>query len=383
MWLRSALCLNLTLLVGIILSAPSFVRADPEPIKDDQPDVQAPALGVPVIPFGVDSAMRTQIGRLLVEGLDKADLNDRLEQPRFGAGVGAFFATASQGPLEALAFLAAPVRPVWDPVRDRKEMVFKPNPNPRTPKEKEDFDQQLAEYLALCQTLNKAYIYRPPQFAASAEKNVNRAHLMATPRKHRGTVVHIEGDLVRIEEIPTPLDIRPGGVRHVYEGILFEDPDDSGVTNAWCLYFTELPDGITAGDKLKHRVSFDGYFFKIRGYQSEVNGSEKLAPVLIGHQPVPKDKPEAIAQLVAEMKELSPLLLYGLLGVIVLVVGLAIFLTLWFRGGDREVRQKLAEISARRFVDPSEQPPPEFEFPPLENAPSAPNEELAPPTDGT
>jgi hypothetical protein len=375
--LRSALWVRLIVLAAVVLFALTAVTVADQVPTDESSTVVPPPPGVPVLRFGAGSTARTQIGRMLVEGAGQASLSS-VEEPRFVLGCAALWGQAGQGPLDTLGVLATPIRPVWDPIFDRKGVVITLNPNPKTEEEKREFENQKGEYAAMCEVLTKAYMYKASQFAAEAQP-FTRSELLQAPRRHRGDVVHVEGSLRRVIRHEPPLDIRPNGVRDVYEGWLFTNEDVNGGTGSWCVYFTELPEGLEPAESMNHPASFDGYFVKSVGYTNKT-GKELTAPMLVGNRPVLKSDPTVIAEVVDEMTKLGPILLYGILGVIVIVLTLAVVLTLWFRRGDARVRQKLAEITARRFVDPAVEPPPEYQMPPLENEASPPDDRFAPPT---
>jgi hypothetical protein len=180
---------------------------------------------------------------------------------------------------------------------------------------------------------------------------------MEEPKKHRGTVVHVEGVLWQVRRYDPPLMTSQAGVRDWYEGWLFEKyaGDTEPGLNPVCLIFTELPSGLTAEERMKVPVQFDGYFFKRYRYVSR-GKEDKDVPLLIGHGPVLAPAPAAAGTQAAETNPLfssSGPLLTIFLGSVAGVVVLAAALHLWFRRGDRAVRARLAAAAPKEFVEPT------------------------------
>jgi hypothetical protein len=153
-------------------------------------------------------------------------------------------------------------------------------------------------------------------------------------------LIHVEGRLARLSEMKATKFLQETEkVQKLFEGWLFPQDEEFPVA----IVFTELPEGLKPGHKLENVfVSFDGYFFKLMHYET----GEKLAPnkyewrrapLLLGHSPrlVPPPKEETGMSFA----DLVPLIIALLLG----VVGVAVGLTLWFRRGDRAVRDTLAQ----------------------------------------
>jgi hypothetical protein len=347
----------------LVLAAPTAAES---PAAEEQVPPTSP--WVPPLQIGSKSRASSQVGTLLAEGPRRAYLS-RDEDRRFLAATAGLLGLASDGPLAALGTLGYPVRHSWDPVEDKKGLPRTPdNINPKTPEAQRHFEQQLGEFLALSDALDKAYMFKAPQFAA-VSKPADREELLARPRRNRGEVVHVEGTIRRLERADPPASVQVNGVRDMYEAWLFEGEEEGG--HAWYLLFTELPEGLKPSGENKMNVpaKFDGYFFKSLGYRNK-NQQELTAPVLIGNSPVVTGPAEDESNLPAAFRELTGVLMYGILAVVILILVLTAALTWWFRRGDAEVKRRLREIQSRRFVDPGEVPPPaspdEVEGPPGE-----------------
>jgi hypothetical protein len=156
-------------------------------------------------------------------------------------------------------------------------------------------------------------------------------------------LIHVEGRLARLSEMKATKFLQETEkVQKLYEGWLFPHDEEFPV----CIVFTELPKGLKLGHKLENVwVSFDGYFFKLMHYET----GEKIAPnkyewrkapLLLGHSPQLQPPPKQETGM--SFGDLVPLIIALLLG----VVGVALGLTLWFRRGDRAVRDTLAQAQS-------------------------------------
>jgi hypothetical protein len=166
---------------------------------------------------------------------------------------------------------------------------------------------------------------------------------------YRGEVVHVEGRLRRLRRWDPPAQGVAEGMRAYYEGWIFLSTDLYGPNAPLCIIFTELPDGLETAEKMERNVAFDGYLFKRYAYQSgdAKAGHHREAPMLIGHAPVVQG---------GELAEISPTVLFSpLMTGVLLFIGAAIllivFLGWWWQRGDHQVRHRLADASARRFVE--------------------------------
>jgi hypothetical protein len=113
-----------------------------------------------------------------------------------------------------------------------------------------------------------------------------------------------------------------------------------------CVIASEIDPAIEIGERLKYRVSFDGYFFK--RYRYKGGDSWRDTPLLIGRI-IAMEKAQADSSESA--LSLNNMVLPGLLAAVVATVGLCIGLTWWFRRGDREVLARLDRIRSTGFAD--------------------------------
>jgi hypothetical protein len=203
------------------------------------------------------------------------------------------------------------------------------------------------EALAFCDALIKANLTSAGAFANSARSDLTPADLANKPREFRGEVVHGEGRLRRVRHSDPPPNARARGVDHLYEGWVLDPRYGS---NPVCLVFTELPPGVRVAEQADQDVAFDAYFFKKYRYQSADSkpGFARETPLFIGRSPVLLRGPAAEPGPPAG----SAPLLTAFLGLVVATVALAFGLTWWFRRGDRRVREQLAAVRRREFVDP-------------------------------
>ncbi|HMF15214.1 MAG TPA: hypothetical protein VKE94_23025 [Gemmataceae bacterium] len=187
-------------------------------------------------------------------------------------------------------------------------------------------------------------------FRKGASKDLTYAHVFNQPSRYRGQIVHVEGTLRQVRRFDPPATAKAAGVANLYEGWIF-DPKRFGA-DPWCVVFTDLPTGITPGDKLSYSVSFDGYFFKRYLYESRnTNKPEhwRKAPLLVGRTVTLTAAPAAPAEAESDWAgSLVPIFL----GLVVGSIALAFGLGYWFRRGDRRVRQRLTTITDREFVEP-------------------------------
>ncbi|MBY0514040.1 MAG: hypothetical protein K2P78_09040 [Gemmataceae bacterium] len=190
----------------------------------------------------------------------------------------------------------------------------------------------------------------PEQLGAAANKNVGFGDLFKQGRlDYKLDVIHFEGRLVRLRELPATEKLRESGVATCYEGWLIPRNEPAG--NPVCVVLTELPEGLepqpVGSGLMNKQVAFDGYSFKLMHYTSadpNEKAKTKAAPLLIGRTlrllGEPPESPYGWNKFV-------PLILGGLLG----LVGLALGLSWWFRRGDRAAK---TEIDAVRHRNPFE-----------------------------
>jgi hypothetical protein len=203
------------------------------------------------------------------------------------------------------------------------------------------------EAFAFVQVLITAHQAPVEAFAVSARRDLAYVNLFKETALYRGEVVHVEGRMRRLVRYTPPAGGVAAGMRAYYEGWIF-NPDLYGPSAAVCVLFTELPEGLDPAEKMDKRVAFDGYLFKRYAYQSgDVKaGKHREAPLLIGHAPIVKEDPA----------ELSPTATFGpLMYAVLIFFGVAILgvilLGWWLQRGDRQMHHRLADASARRFVE--------------------------------
>jgi hypothetical protein len=253
--------------------------------------------------------------------------------------------------LAALPEVAAPVEPDAPRAVDKAEPLLahmmdgikddKPLPQHWT----RDQDEQRAYSIVLFE----ASRIPAEAFRRGARQDLTYAHVFNHPSKYRGQVIHLEGTLKQLYRYDPPATAKAAGVANLYEGWVF---DDHYKLEPWCVVFTDLPKGVALGDKLNIPVSFDGYFFKRYLYESRnTNKKEhwRKAPLLIGRTltlaaTAPPAEPES-----DWTGSLIPIFLSLVIGSIALAFGLG----WWFRRGDRQVRQRLATVTDREFIEPS------------------------------
>jgi hypothetical protein len=204
-------------------------------------------------------------------------------------------------------------------------------------------EAERAVYGLYTQALVYASRYPESAFAAKATENqdVTFAHMYHEPWKYRGKVVHIEGHLKILRKWDAPIAAQAEGVRHVYEGWIFTRTRGA---HPVCVLFPVLPDGLKPDEELERWVQFDGYLiakYRYRAIRGDRDTLLLIGPtVKLAAQPPVADKPLV-----------SPALLYGFVGFVVVVGVLVVGLSWWFRRGDQRVRRHLAEIQAQRSVE--------------------------------
>jgi hypothetical protein len=191
------------------------------------------------------------------------------------------------------------------------------------------------------------------RFEEAAPNEANYAQLYETPKAVRGQVFRVKGRLKLLREAPAPPQVaRDTGFGKVYEGWLVTD---SHVPRLVCVFFVELPGGLTTGDKLDVPVEFCGYYFKRYGNESAPtlkSGEPSLAPLLIGRTITVKE--ESAITPMDWARGLLPLFLLMLVGT---AAGLAA-LMLWFRRSDARVRRRLEAVRAAGMEAFLAAPPP-------------------------
>lgn len=205
------------------------------------------------------------------------------------------------------------------------------------------------EYHAYCKALFLCWKVGLKPFQNSAKENDHLTwwgHLYRTPREFRGQVVGIKGILKRLRKFDPPWEARVLGVPYIYEGWVFSEiPGGHPV----CVVFADIPDGVQPGEQISHRINSAGYFFKRYRYMTAGQGPREtlffLAPTFTVDQSSAATGRDAGAVLSL------PLMFFLIAaGFIICTMGLLVFLTWFFRRGDKKVEQRLA-INRTRAVD--------------------------------
>jgi hypothetical protein len=100
--------------------------------------------------------------------------------------------------------------------------------------------------------------------------------LLHNPAAFRGKIIPVRGRLKSLVQQGASKDLKRQGIENVYSGVIFTDALDM---QPMAVMFTELPGGITPGEKIDYAVAFEGYFFK-----SEVSedAAQRIMPMLVG-----------------------------------------------------------------------------------------------------
>jgi hypothetical protein len=210
-----------------------------------------------------------------------------------------------------------------------------------------------AEAWAYGKVLTRANYTSAAAFKKAARKDVTYTHYFEEPDVYRGTVVHIEGKLRRINRYNPPPEAADAGVNDLYEAWIFSEFLG---TSPYCAVFTEWPAGLPRDLLGKGKINdtyvvrMDGYFYKKFGYQSNDGGqTHRQAPLVIGHALLYDAGPA----------ESSPsgggwvgAIATGILAVFGAFVCAVVAVTWWFRRGDNTIRRRLRDACGPEFVLP-------------------------------
>jgi len=207
-------------------------------------------------------------------------------------------------------------------------------------------DQNYYEARAYDYLLIEAHRAPVQALAKIARRDLTFAHLFEEPERYRGEVVHVEGRLRMLRRFAAPRFAAKQGVATLYEGWIFED---AYLGNPYCVIVSEVPASIQTGDRIEHRVAFDGYFFKRYRYKSQGDVARD-APLLIGHSFVEQaTNPAADGSSCLSADAFMPALLAILGGTILVVAAL----TWWYLRGDKRVRSQLDKTRKAAFIEPT------------------------------
>jgi len=170
--------------------------------------------------------------------------------------------------------------------------------------------------------------------------------MIESPERYRGEVVQLEGRLARVVKHDTLRMVEQAGVEHTYEVWLYSDRfrDREGKANTALLICTSLPKGVPLAESMEGekeiRVTFVGYFFKKYGYTSgdTKKGQKRLAPLLIGHLTLTKQKPVGTGG--GWTSGLVPFFLLVIAGTFIVV-----FLMTWgYRRADQRILRRMGNV---------------------------------------
>jgi hypothetical protein len=254
------------------------------------------------------------------------------------------------GELEFAGDEAPDLNPHW--LASARERDGKPMPD-IADKEPDEVSKGVKDYYQL---YNQALVYaaRTPAeaFAKSAKANesITFAHLYNETWKYRGKVIPVKGHLMRLREYDPPIAARAQGVKKIYEGWIAPPTYRS---HPLCVLFPDLPDRLKPAEKMNTWVEFNGYVINLYRYTSgreDAKGKLQQLNTVLLIGPTVKLAPAPSGALI------SPALLYGFVGFVVVVAVFVICLNLWFRKGDQRVRNRLSQLQAQRAMEMLEHP---------------------------
>ncbi len=209
------------------------------------------------------------------------------------------------------------------------------------------------EIEAYNQILILAHYTSAKAFAGGARRDLKYVNLFNEPERLRGQVVHVQGRLVKLLRFDPPDEARGAGVSDLFESWIMTD--DYG-ENPVCAVFTDLPAGLTVGNRrLNVPVGFDGYYFKRYRYKSpdtKKANAFRDAPLIIGHTLTGQFGPSAAAEG-GVSDDWGQNLIWIFLGVVGGSVLVVVVLTAWFRYNDSRVRRRISATRNAGFVPPS------------------------------
>lgn len=115
------------------------------------------------------------------------------------------------------------------------------------------------------------------ELARQSRREVLFSQLIDDPERYRGLPIHLDGTILRVlKNDGIDPKFTPTGV--LYEAYLVT-PDSQRYPSI--LIFEDPPATIPVGDNLTERVSFEGYFLKLKQYEAG-DGVLRVAPMLVG-----------------------------------------------------------------------------------------------------
>lgn len=186
------------------------------------------------------------------------------------------------------------------------------------------------------------------QLEDAAKRDLTFADLFEDHRAdYKLDLVYFKGRLIRIKKGESTPRLTEAGVSTWYEGWLVPDGEPRG--NPVCIVLTDLPLGLEPKALMSVPVTFAGYSFKRMRYTSQEQDRDdpkkfltKAAPLLIGRSVTVLPEPDGPGVWSATF---IPMVLGGLL----LLVGIALTMSWWFRRGDRQARAEIEAVRANPF----------------------------------
>lgn len=182
--------------------------------------------------------------------------------------------------------------------------------------------------------------------SASDNPNVSFARMHQQTGKLRGKVIAVKGHLRRLREFDASPSLQAKGVKHVYEGWIALPTEGA---HPICVVFPILPEKLKPAENMNRWVEFYGYLINRYKYRSGRGDLE--TPFLIGPTVIPAPQPPP-----DQSEIVTPKVLYGFVGFIVAIALTVIALNLWFRRGDRKIREHVANRQAERAMEALSQP---------------------------
>jgi hypothetical protein len=118
------------------------------------------------------------------------------------------------------------------------------------------------------------------QLDRASRRDVLYSQVLENPKRYRGLPIHVEGTALRVlVQYAEGSTLFPAGRYHEAYVITADSQN-----YPWILAFEDAPADLQVGDRLRQRVSFDGYFLKLLAYKG---GNDKyfVAPLLVGRFP--------------------------------------------------------------------------------------------------
>lgn len=187
-------------------------------------------------------------------------------------------------------------------------------------------------------------------FINSAKENdhVSFARMHQQTGKLRGKVIAIKGHLRRLRKFDASESLQKKGIKHVYEGWIALPTEGA---HPICVVFP-INEKVKPAENMNRWVEFYGYL--INRYKYRSGRGDLDTPFLIGPTVIPSPQPPPDVQ----DPVVTHTMLYGMVGFIVAVALAVVALNLWFRRGDRKVRDHLDNLQAERALEALSKPQP-------------------------